>query len=109
MSASSCQLTKSWRRARELRVTSAKPAPKSKLAATFKMAGMFLSVTRDRGVLSNCCGTPPKSRYDAGVSVINFHTKEISVKIVYYGPGLCGKTTSLQTIYASLPPERRPQ
>jgi signal recognition particle receptor subunit beta len=43
------------------------------------------------------------------VSVINFHTKEIAVKVVYYGPGLCGKTTSLQTIYGSLPPERRPQ
>ena len=43
------------------------------------------------------------------MSVINFHTKEVSVKVVYYGPGLCGKTTSLQTIYASLPPERRPQ
>ena len=43
------------------------------------------------------------------MSVINFHTKEISVKIVYYGSGLCGKTTSLQTIYASLPDDRRPQ
>lgn len=64
---------------------------------------------RDGGVLSNCCNPPPRSRYDTEVSVINFHTKEISVKIVYYGPGLCGKTTSLQTIYASLPVERRPQ
>jgi signal recognition particle receptor subunit beta len=43
------------------------------------------------------------------VSAINFHTKEISVKIVYYGPGLCGKTTSLQTIYGSLPEGKRPQ
>ncbi len=43
------------------------------------------------------------------MSAINFHTKEISVKIVYYGPGLCGKTTSLQTIYASLPADKRPQ
>jgi signal recognition particle receptor subunit beta len=43
------------------------------------------------------------------VSSINFHTKEISVKIVYYGPGLCGKTTSLQTIYGSLPENKRPQ
>lgn len=42
------------------------------------------------------------------MSAINFHTKEISVKIVYYGPGLCGKTTSLQTIYRTLPEERRP-
>lgn len=43
------------------------------------------------------------------MSSINFHTKEISVKIVYYGPGLCGKTTSLHTIYSSLPEDRRPQ
>ncbi len=43
------------------------------------------------------------------MSAINFHTKEISVKIVYYGPGLCGKTTSLQAIYKSLPEKRRNQ
>lgn len=43
------------------------------------------------------------------MSAINFHTKEISVKIVFYGPGLCGKTTSLQTVYASLPEHKRPQ
>lgn len=59
--------------------------------------------------LSYSCEIPPVSRYHSEVSVINFHTKEVSVKVVYYGPGLCGKTTSLQTIYASLPPERRPQ
>lgn len=53
--------------------------------------------------------TCPGSDYDGGVSAINFYTKEISVKIVYYGPGLCGKTTSLQTIYGSLPADRRPQ
>ena len=43
------------------------------------------------------------------MSSINFHTKEISVKIVYYGPGLCGKTTSLQAIYRSLPEDKRNQ
>ena len=43
------------------------------------------------------------------MSAINFHTKEISVKIVFYGAGLCGKTTSLHTIYASLPEHKRPQ
>lgn len=43
------------------------------------------------------------------MSAINFHTKEISVKIVFYGPGLCGKTTSLHTVYASLPEHKRPQ
>lgn len=43
------------------------------------------------------------------MSSINFATKEISVKIVFYGPGLCGKTTTLQSIYNSIKPERRPQ
>lgn len=43
------------------------------------------------------------------MSSINFATKEISVKIVFYGPGLGGKTTTLQSIYQSIKPERRPQ
>jgi mutual gliding-motility protein MglA len=43
------------------------------------------------------------------MSSINFATKEISVKIVFYGPGLCGKTTTLQSIYNSIKPDRRPQ
>ncbi len=35
--------------------------------------------------------------------LFNYATKEITAKIVYYGPGLCGKTTNLQFIYDSLP------
>src|SRR6202049_4888794 len=31
--------------------------------------------------------------------LFNYATKEITAKIVYYGPGLCGKTTNLQYIY----------
>lgn len=34
----------------------------------------------------------------------NYSTKEITGKIVYYGPGLCGKTTNLQYIYKKLDP-----
>lgn len=33
------------------------------------------------------------------MSFINYSSKEINCKIVYYGPGLCGKTTNLQYIY----------
>src|SRR3989344_6814680 len=33
------------------------------------------------------------------MSFINYKTKEIHCKIVYYGPGLSGKTTNLQYIY----------
>ncbi|MEE3078974.1 MAG: ADP-ribosylation factor-like protein [Bdellovibrionota bacterium] len=33
------------------------------------------------------------------MSFVNYNTKEINCKIVYYGPGLGGKTTNLQYIY----------
>jgi mutual gliding-motility protein MglA len=33
------------------------------------------------------------------MSFVNYHTKEINCKIVYYGPGLGGKTTNVQHIY----------
>ncbi|MFW5887598.1 MAG: GTP-binding protein [Bacteriovoracia bacterium] len=33
------------------------------------------------------------------MSFVNYHSKEINCKIVYYGPGFSGKTTNLQHIY----------
>jgi len=33
------------------------------------------------------------------MTFINYASREINCKIVYYGPGLCGKTTNLQHIY----------
>lgn len=33
------------------------------------------------------------------MSFVNYHTKEINCKIVYYGPGLGGKTTNIQHVY----------
>ena len=41
------------------------------------------------------------------MSFINYSSREINCKIVYYGPGLCGKTTNLQYIYAKTNPEAR--
>ncbi|WP_456342080.1 GTP-binding protein [Thermovibrio sp.] len=38
---------------------------------------------------------------------INFATKEINCKIVYYGPGLSGKTTNIKWIYDHIKPENR--
>ena len=38
------------------------------------------------------------------MSFINYSSREINCKIVYYGPGLCGKTTNLQHIYARTNP-----
>jgi hypothetical protein len=41
------------------------------------------------------------------MSFINYASREINCKIVYYGPGLCGKTTNLQTIYNRTAPDAR--
>src|SRR5450759_2991712 len=41
------------------------------------------------------------------MSVVNYGTREITCKIVYYGPGRSGKTTNLQYIYSQLPEERK--
>jgi len=38
---------------------------------------------------------------------MNFSRREILCKIVYYGPGLCGKTTNLQAIHGKMPPKMR--
>jgi len=38
------------------------------------------------------------------MSFINYASREINCKIVYYGPGLCGKTTNLQYIYQKTDP-----
>jgi len=41
------------------------------------------------------------------VSLVNFTTREITCKIVYYGPGRSGKTTNLHYIYGRVPDSRR--
>lgn len=38
---------------------------------------------------------------------INYAAREINLKIVYYGPGLSGKTTNVKYIFAKTDPERR--
>ncbi len=41
------------------------------------------------------------------MSMINYASREINCKIVYYGPGLGGKTTNLEYIYAKVAPNTR--
>ncbi len=41
------------------------------------------------------------------MSFINYSSREINCKIVYYGPGLCGKTTNLQFIYKKTSPQQK--
>ncbi|MGH9536205.1 MAG: GTP-binding protein [Terriglobales bacterium] len=43
------------------------------------------------------------------MSTINRAAREINCKLVYYGPGLGGKTTNLQYIFGQVPQERRSQ
>jgi len=41
------------------------------------------------------------------MSFINYAAREINVKIVFYGPGLCGKTTNLQYIFEKSSPQQK--
>jgi hypothetical protein len=41
------------------------------------------------------------------MSFINYSAREINCKIVYYGPGLCGKTTNLKYIYEKTNPDAK--
>lgn len=41
------------------------------------------------------------------MSFINYASREINCKIVYYGPGLCGKTTNLQHVYQKTAPDAK--
>ncbi|MCK5376665.1 MAG: gliding-motility protein MglA [Acidobacteria bacterium] len=41
------------------------------------------------------------------MSFINYAAREINVKIVFYGPGLCGKTTNLQYIFEKSSPHQK--
>jgi hypothetical protein len=41
------------------------------------------------------------------MAFINYSAREINLKLVYYGPGLCGKTTNLKHIYERTAPQAR--
>ncbi|HQT94405.1 MAG: gliding-motility protein MglA [Acidobacteria bacterium 21-70-11] len=43
------------------------------------------------------------------MSFINYASREINCKIVYYGPGLGGKTTNLQYVYERTNPQNKGQ
>src|SRR5580765_4602828 len=61
-------------------------------------------VTRSTRCSAN---NPARVRRGSTLALINHRTHEIHFKIVYYGPGLCGKTTNLKALHDRLPPERR--
>jgi signal recognition particle receptor subunit beta len=41
------------------------------------------------------------------VALVNYATREINAKVVYYGPGLSGKTTNIQSLYEKIRPENK--
>ena len=41
------------------------------------------------------------------MSMINYASREINCKLVYYGPGLGGKTTNLEHVYGKVSPDKR--
>ncbi len=41
------------------------------------------------------------------MSMINYASREINCKLVYYGPGLGGKTTNLEHVYGKVAPDQR--
>jgi signal recognition particle receptor subunit beta len=41
------------------------------------------------------------------MSMINYASREINCKLVYYGPGLGGKTTNIEYVYNRVQPETR--
>lgn len=48
-----------------------------------------------------------RTRAGEGMPHINLGSREIRCKLVYWGPGLSGKTTNLEAVHKKAPPERR--
>src|SRR5262249_49482263 len=46
-----------------------------------------------------------KLQFDEAMVLYNSATKELTAKVVYYGPGFCGKTTNLQLLHDRLDPK----
>ena len=53
------------------------------------------------------CLRSPSSWHLSLMSLVNYATREITCKIVYYGPGRSGKTTNLHYIYGQVPDDRK--
>src|SRR5438067_12099926 len=56
---------------------------------------------------SGCYHRPPLSLGAQSMVFFNYATMQMAAKIVYYGPGLCGKTTNLHHIYSKPWPQSR--
>src|SRR6187549_549433 len=83
-----------------------RPCPHPDQASRGRPTGRALG-----GPLQTRRGVPYKSVGGllAGLTLVqlNHAQREVTVKIVYYGPGLSGKTTNLQLLHARTSPEVR--
>jgi signal recognition particle receptor subunit beta len=53
-------------------------------------------------------GSPSRATYpNVGMPLVHHAQKEVHLKVVYYGPGLGGKTTNVEAIHQRTRPERR--
>jgi len=72
-----------------------------------ELATTFAEIERESAAAGVSLPRPTRVRFQQRSSpahersVLNYASREINCKIVYYGPGLCGKTTNLQFIYDS--------
>src|SRR5580658_9942265 len=66
---------------------------------------------RTRAASSNASLGPPgrarSAETESSMASLNPLTREVVFKVVFYGPGLGGKTTTLQFIHAATKPEHR--
>lgn len=66
-----------------------------------------MSVSRGRPAKRDALTTWRRTRYASCVPLVNHSQRELHIKIVYYGPGLGGKTTNLEHIHGKSRREHR--
>src|SRR5688500_3965079 len=71
------------------------------------MAGRRLEERSLAGISLPCAILSLHSGDRARMVLFNHATREMTAKIVYYGPGLCGKTTNLMVIFDKLDPKSK--
>jgi signal recognition particle receptor subunit beta len=71
-----------------------------------RATGTSFGLVRATGLPSEAGGMREREKTPIMV-LVNYSGKEINAKVVYYGPGLCGKTTNLEHIYSRVPNTNR--
>ncbi len=64
-------------------------------------------MTARKGPVARRCGGPTTLGTSDTMVQINFALKEVNCKVVYYGPGMSGKTTNLEIVHQKAPEENK--